>query len=255
MAFPLFAGLVWIISLIASLFSPSKNLPPSRPLDTVNPWGEPDHNPIQYENEDLTWYNCDQGAGNDHEIECTSILVPWDHFNPESSEEGTFEIPIARFRGHNATKNVLFNPGGPGGSGVAAVIHGGWSLHPLLGEGFHLVSWDPRGIMEAMAEASLEQSYASSEGEEEPTDPIVQFDLFFEHAKKGVEAEFKQADNKYVNTPQVAADMNSILDALNQKEMYFFGASYGALLGQTYATMYPERVERIIIDGIPNQFE
>ncbi|UKZ55812.1 hypothetical protein TrVGV298_009636 [Trichoderma virens] len=58
----------------------------------------------------------------------------------------------------------------------------------------------------------------------------------------------------YMNTPQTAADMNSILDAVGQENMIYWGFSYGSLLGQTYATLFPERSERVIIDGVVNQF-
>lgn len=58
-----------------------------------------------------------------------------------------------------------------------------------------------------------------------------------------------------VNTPQTAADMNSILDALGQEDMIYWGLSYGTTLGQTYATMYPERSKRVVIDGVSNIFD
>lgn len=59
----------------------------------------------------------------------------------------------------------------------------------------------------------------------------------------------------YINTPQTAADMNSILDAVGQQDMYYWGFSYGTLLGQTYATMFPERAKRVIIDGVADVFD
>lgn len=55
-----------------------------------------------------------------------------------------------------------------------------------------------------------------------------------------------------VNTPQTAADMNTILDSIGQKDMIYWGFSYGTILGQTYATMYPDRSRRVIIDGVGN---
>lgn len=58
----------------------------------------------------------------------------------------------------------------------------------------------------------------------------------------------------YINTPQTAADLNNILDALGQEDMVYWGLSYGTTIGQTYATLFPERPKRIIIDAVNNQF-
>lgn len=71
-------------------------------------------------------------------------------------------------------------------------------------------------------------------------------------AKACVETGGRHAE--YVNTPQTAADLNYILDAVGQDGLAYWGFSYGTTLGQTYATMFPERSERIIIDGVSNHF-
>jgi len=49
--------------------------------------------------------------------------------------------------------------------------------------------------------------------------------------------------------------MNNILDAVGQEDMIYWGFSYGTTLGQTYATMYPERSKRVVIDGVSNIFD
>jgi len=68
-------------------------------------------------------------------------------------------------------------------------------------------------------------------------------------------AETMGEHGKYVNTPQTAADMNSILDAVGQEDMAYWGFSYGTILGQTYAGLFPNRSKRVIIDGVANQFD
>ncbi|KJZ68544.1 hypothetical protein HIM_12061 [Hirsutella minnesotensis 3608] len=60
---------------------------------------------------------------------------------------------------------------------------------------------------------------------------------------------------KYINTPQTAADINSILDAVGQQNLVYWGTSYGTVLGQTYAALFPERCGRIVLDGVVNYFE
>lgn len=61
-------------------------------------------------------------------IECASLPVPLDYTDPESE---TLDLSLLRV---NATKepvrgSILFNPGGPGGSGVEYVAAGSENLH------------------------------------------------------------------------------------------------------------------------------
>ncbi|RDW94622.1 hypothetical protein BP5796_00385 [Coleophoma crateriformis] len=80
---------------------------------------------------------------------------------------------------------------------------------------------------------------------------------------------------KYVHTPSVARDMLSIVDAWDEwtdglyknvneavplydqadpletrGKLVYWGFSYGTLLGATFASMFPDRVGRIILDGV-----
>ena len=51
---------------------------------------------------------------------------------------------------------ILFNPGGPGGSGVEMLAgYLGPVLRETLGPRFDLVSFDPRGMSEMVTERSL----------------------------------------------------------------------------------------------------
>lgn len=38
-------------------------------------------------------------------------------------------------------------------------------------------------------------------------------------------------------------------------ELYFLGLSYGTVLGSTLAVMFPDRIDRIVIDGVMNPHE
>jgi pimeloyl-ACP methyl ester carboxylesterase len=43
--------------------------------------------------------------------------------------------------------------------------------------------------------------------------------------------------------------MDSIRAALGQRQINFYGYSYDTYLGQMYATLYPERVRRMVLDS------
>ncbi|KAL5049573.1 hypothetical protein BDW71DRAFT_151008 [Aspergillus fruticulosus] len=49
-------------------------------------------------------------------------------------------------------------------------------------------------------------------------------------------------------------EVNSTLDALGQEDMVYCCFSYRSLFGQTYATLFPWRPKRVIIDGVVDSF-
>jgi len=183
--------------------------------------------------------------------------VPKDHFN-KSSEE-SFSIPLIRLLAHNASasgnKHVFLNPGGPGGSGVSYLLRAGENLNKIIGEGFNLLSFGPRGVNASIPQALC---YVDSKRRAEgfagnPWDINFQAGEMFTQAENMAKAcADTTVDGAYINTPQTASDMNSILDAIEQEDMYYWGLSYGTILGQTYAQMFPERVGKLAIDGVAN---
>lgn len=171
-----------------------------------------------------------------------------DHFSKSSHK--TFSIPLIRLLATNASangnKSILLNPGGPGGkydistqttnnvlallaSGVNYLFRAGEKINKIVGEGFHLLSFDPRGVNGSLPKASC---YVSAEQRAEdieriPWDVESQAGEMYTRAENKVKAcEDTMGDyGKYINTPQTAADMNSILDAIGQEEMYYWGFS------------------------------
>jgi pimeloyl-ACP methyl ester carboxylesterase len=102
-------------------------------------------------------------------------------------------------------------------------------LNKIIGDEFHLLSFDPRGVNGSIPQANC---YVNSAQREEGmrTNPW--------NAEFEAGAIYTTADNygkacadtsgdfgAYVNTPQTAADMNSILDAIGQEDMYYWGFS------------------------------
>jgi pimeloyl-ACP methyl ester carboxylesterase len=57
----------------------------------------------------------------------------------------------------------------------------------------------------------------------------------------------------YIGTGSVARDMMEIVDALGEDGLLrYYGWSYGSALGQYVAAMFPERIERMVLDGNVN---
>lgn len=212
---------------------------------------------LRYAGEHITWEGCGEIKG--RPVECSTITVPMDQFNATNSGDKVFTVPLIRMRGKDATQNLVLNPGGPGGSGFEFLHRRGEQISTIVGEGFHLLSFDPRGVNgsspQALCYPDQEARRALSQGrymrliEDSPE--------AYAFSKNHVKAcaDTMGEHGLYINTPQTAADMNSILDAVGQTDMIYWGFSYGTLLGQTYAGMFPERSQRVIIDGVANQFD
>ena len=131
-------------------------------------------------------------------------------------------------------------------------------MSEIVGDGYHLLSFDPRGINGSTPEALC---YPSAEARKELSyvrdqELIHDSPETFAWTQNYVRACLETMDEHgaYINTPQTAADMNSILDAVGQQDMAYWGFSYGTILGQTYAQLFPERSRRVIIDGVANNF-
>lgn len=210
-----------------------------------------------YEGEHITWEACGDIKG--RPVECSTITVPMDQFNASNSGDKVFTVPLIRLRGKDGAQNLLLNPGGPGGSGFEFLHRRGEQLSTIVGEGFHLLSFDPRGINGSTprAECYPDQETRRTLSQVRDARLIEDSPEAYAFAQNFAQAcaDTMGEHGLYINTPQTAADMNSILDAVGQETMAYWGFSYGTLLGQTYAGLFPERSKRVIIDGVVNQFD
>ncbi|ESK91339.1 alpha beta hydrolase fold family [Moniliophthora roreri MCA 2997] len=53
-----------------------------------------------------------------------------------------------------------------------------------------------------------------------------------------------------MNTDYTARDMLRITEAYGREKIQYWGISYGTVLGSTFASMFPDKVERLVIDGV-----
>ncbi|GJC78389.1 tripeptidyl aminopeptidase [Colletotrichum liriopes] len=165
---------------------------------------------------------------------------------------------------------ILVNPGGPGASGVELAWHNGTTIQGVAGSNYDIVGFDPRGVglseprPNCSAGILLPHSEALSR-RDAPRFIDKYYQQFIDFSKELGERCQEQAGadteaGPHMTSAVTARDMLSIVDAfvvtpdgertaLNSSLLNYYGISYGTFLGQTFASMFPNRVGHFAIDG------
>ncbi|MFL5757883.1 MAG: alpha/beta hydrolase [Chloroflexota bacterium] len=191
----------------------------------------------------VAWSPCHEG------LECGSVDVPLDYGNPGGA---TIPIALVRIRAGdpgNRIGSLLYNPGGPGASGVDAVARAGTRLFPAdVRARFDIVGFDPRGVAASGGVHCLDRRPTLNEAY--PTNgPAI---ARWEEAAKEVAGACAQNDGPnlaFLGTDNAARDLDRVRAALGDEKLSYVGASYGTLLGAAYAHLFPTNVRALVLDA------
>lgn len=197
----------------------------------------------------LTWKKC--GTATYPTLQCASLKVPLDHDRPHGR---TITLALSRVP-HTAKTSqgpLLVNPGGPGGSGLSLAGFVASSLPKAVAAQYDVVGFDPRGV--GASQPALDCSpgfFKPVRPDSVPSTPALE-ETGLKRAQSFATACGKKYKDllPYIDTANAVRDMDSIRQALGTRKINYFGYSYGTYLGQVYATRYPERVRRFVLDSI-----
>lgn len=199
----------------------------------------------------LEWGPCEEDV--DDAFDCATLDVPLDYDAPAGE---TIPIALIRLAASSGERQgaVLFNPGGPGGSGYDVLANAGQAfVAEMAGLGaFDLIGFDPRGVdrsngIRCLDDATVDATtYADdipdSAAEAAASDAA---DLLF-----GSSCQEKYGDTLiHYSTENTARDMDSIRLALGDAQISYIGISYGTYLGAVYATLFPDQVRAMVLDA------
>lgn len=195
----------------------------------------------------IQWSDC--GGG----FQCGGVSVPLDYNHPEA---GDLTIKAIRQPAQVAAQRVgsmLINPGGPGGSGINFAREEARAFGQAVQARFDIVGFDPRGVgqstppIRCLNGKQLDQYLATNSS---PTDENEV------HALDTVSHGFEQGCSTnsgkllpYVGTVNAARDIDILRAALGDKQLTYYGASYGTYLGAYYADEFPKNVRALVLDG------
>jgi len=193
----------------------------------------------------IDWKPCPDVEG----VDCGAVTVPVDWAHPG---RGTVKIALARRKATDPAArigSILMDPGGPGGSGVSKVRDENWTLSPEITKRFDTVGFDPRGIGDStQIQCGLDEVIADY-----PKVPKNQkeFEQLSEYNRKVGEScdRITGPLARLGDTRSVARDMDAIRAALGDKKLTYYGVSYGSLMGQQYAELFPDRIRALVLDS------
>lgn len=186
-------------------------------------------------------------------MECAKVPVPLDYAKPGGA---TIDIMVSRVASINPARRgvLLTNPGGPGGEGLsmpAELVTLGIPGSVL--DSYDLVGMDPRGVGHSAPVScgfTSDQAYA---GNVPPYPANAAAVTQWATVVKGVSDQCAANDHdgrlRFMSTANTARDMDTIRAALGEEKLSYFGGSYGTALGATYASLFPERTDRIVLDS------
>ncbi|WP_381804335.1 alpha/beta hydrolase [Streptomyces niveus] len=189
--------------------------------------------------------------------ECATMTAPLDYAKPKGAT-----IPLALIRAKTSDPgkrigSLVFNFGGPGGSGVTGLPSFGKDYEKLRTR-YDLVSFDPRGVgrsepVECKDDKQLDAYYARDMTPDDSAEEKSYVDGLKWYAggcerKSGKELPF-------VGTVNAARDMELMRQVLGDDKLNYFGISYGTELGGVYAHLYPKSVGRTVFDAVVDPTE
>ncbi|MFB4280925.1 alpha/beta fold hydrolase [Nonomuraea sp. MTCD27] len=195
--------------------------------------------------ESIAWAPCEEEPS----AECGKLTVPIDWSKPDGPK---VDIAVARRKATDPAARVgslVINPGGPGGSGVEAVYGAPGSYTEELQRRFDIVGFDPRGVGRSnpvICSASVYNQMPHTVMKSQ-----ADFDAWNAFTKK-LHADCRARTGAlydHVDSVDVARDMDALRAALGEEKLTFYGISYGTLIGQMYAELFPRRVRALALDS------
>ncbi|MET4099321.1 pimeloyl-ACP methyl ester carboxylesterase [Agrococcus sp. UYP10] len=200
--------------------------------------------------QDVDWQQCDENW-------CGTVRAPLDWF-AVGEESIDVAVTVAPATGERLGA-ILYNPGGPGASGVEYVQqYADYLLRPEVREHYDLVGFDPRGVgastpiscyddpqelydwLWEIPDGPRPEPLSDEDLEQQLADAQWFGDSCLEHSGELLGK---------IGTEQVASDLDLVRSLLGEERLNYLGVSYGTLIGSTYADLFPENVGRMVLDA------
>jgi len=197
----------------------------------------------------LHWTSCPaEGTG----VQCAMLSVPVNYADPSGRHiQLALDMVPATAPARDQQGILLVNPGGPGGDGLPLAAEIASGLKASVAADYDIVSFDPRGVGSSVPQLSCEPSFFDGARPNDVPANAAAITVL-ENRAKTYAADCEQKFGwllPYMSTQDTARDLDSIRAAFGVAKINYYGFSYGTYIGQVYATLFPDRVRRMVLDS------
>ncbi|KAA5824951.1 alpha/beta hydrolase [Saccharopolyspora hirsuta] len=187
------------------------------------------------------------------QLQCAELQVPLDYRDP-GGERLTLLVSKQPARKPEARRgSLLINPGGPGGPGVGFAGALAPKLPAAVLDSYDLIGFDTRNTAHSTPITCVDPATYWKTPLPDPDSPQTR-EQNWQRAQQYADG-CQQRAGKYLphlTTPNNARDMDRVREALGEEKISYLGYSYGTYLGAVYGQLFPERVDRMLLDSVVN---
>lgn len=194
----------------------------------------------------ILWGECNnvQGSKNQNSSKCGKVSVPINWNNPHGDK---IELNVIKSEAKSTKERLgilVVNAGGPGASPNELVNFLSTSNLNLK---FDIIGIETRGTGKIKCNQNLSINFLPKNESE-----------FYAMQQQNTQYFNSCSENSgeiinNLNTLQAAHDINAVRELLNEKEINFYGISYGTNLGATFAELYPKNIRTMLLDSVFDQ--
>jgi len=201
----------------------------------------------------IEWSDCRGDVAALSDLQCGTLEVPLDPGEPSGEQ---IKLAVARSAATGTPEerigSLVLNPGGPGGSGIEFLAGAAPAFPESLTDRFDLVSFDPRGVGQSTPVRCIDDATKDEQldGDLSPDTP-EEVQQAVQDQQEFLEGCERRAGDmiEHMSTADVAADVDVLREAIGDDQLSYLGYSYGTSIGAVYATLFPERVRALVLDG------